>query len=123
MTTYPFAMVPLPAKRSASKPRSKGLTMMMDFGLPLGHLCDLLGLLAPYVDHAKFVVCTARLYPEDYLLENLEIYREFDVHPFIGGQFLEYVIATQGFPGVRPDREEATGSGSRPSRSPTTGFP
>ena len=107
MTISPFAMVPLPAERSGSKPRSKGLTMMMDFGVPCGHARDLLGLIAPYVDYAKFVVGTARLYPEDYLLEKLEIYREFDVHPFIGGQFLEYVFATQGFPGVRPYCEEA----------------
>ena len=82
---YPFAMVQLPAERSGSNPRSKGLTMMMDFGLPRGHLRDLLGLLAPYVDYAKFVVGTARLHPVDYLLEKLEIYLEFDVHPIIGG--------------------------------------
>ena len=107
MTTPPFAMVPLPAERSGAKPRTTGLTMMMDFGLPRGHVRDLLGLIAPYVDFAKFVVGTARLYPEDYLREKLAIYREFDVHPFIGGQFLEYVFATQGFAGVRPYCEEA----------------
>ena len=59
------------------------------------------------MDYAKLVVGTARLYPEDHLLQKLEIYREFDVHTFIGGQFLEYVFATQGFPGVRPYCEEA----------------
>ena len=107
MTTKPFAMVPLARERSGTKPRSKGLTMMMDFGLPRGHVRDLLELIAPCVDFAKFVVGTARLYPEDHLLEKLAIYREFDVHPFIGGQFLEYVFATQGFAGVRPYCEEA----------------
>lgn len=107
MIGHPFAMVPLPAERSGAKPRSKGLTMMMDFGLPRGHVRDLLGLIAPYVDFAKFVVGTARLYPEDYLLDKVELYRGFDVHPFIGGQFLEYVFATQGFAGVRPYCEEA----------------
>jgi len=100
-------MVPLPTERSGTKPRSQGLTMMMDLGLSSGHARDLLGLIAPYLDFAKFVVGTARLYPEDYLLEKLAIYREFDVHPFIGGQFLEYVYATQGFAGVRPYCEEA----------------
>ena len=107
MTTYPFAMVPLPAERSASKPRTTGLTMMKDAGLPREHLGGLLDLIAPCVDYAKFVVGTARLYPEDHLLEKLAIYREYEVHTFIGGQFLEYVFATQGFPGVRPYCEEA----------------
>ena len=107
MTTYPFAMVPLPAERSGSKPRTSGLTMMKDAGLPRGHLRGLLDLIAPCVDYAKFVTGTARLHPEDHLLEKLEIYREFDVHTFIGGQFLEYVFATRGFPGVRPYCEEA----------------
>ena len=107
MTGYPFAMVPLPAERSGSKPRTRGLTMMKDAGLPRDHMRGLLDLIAPYVDYAKFVVGTARLYPEDHLLEKLAIYREFDVHTFIGGQFLEYVFATQGFPGVRPYCEEA----------------
>ena len=107
MIKYPFAMVPLPAERSASKPRRTGLTMMMDWGLPRGRTRDTLELIAPYVDFAKFVVGTARLYPEDYLLRKLEIYRDFDIRPFIGGQFLEYVYATQGHAGVRPYCEEA----------------
>ena len=107
MTTYPFTMVALAKERSAAKPRTKGLTMMKDAGLPRDHMRGLLDLIAPYVDHAKLVVGTARLYPEDHLLEKLGIYREFDVHPFIGGQFLEYVFATQGFPGVRPYCKEA----------------
>ena len=107
MTGHPFAMVPLPAERSGSKPRTKGLTMMKDSGLPRDDVRGLLDLIAPFVDYAKFVVGTARLYPEDHLLDKLAIYREFDVHTFIGGQFLEYVFATQGFPGVRPYCAEA----------------
>lgn len=103
----PFAMVPLPASRSREKPRRAGLTMMMDWGLPLGQQRDWLGLLAPCVDLAKFVVGTARLYEEDYLLEKVELYKRHDIHPFIGGQFLEYVYATQGIAGARPFFEEA----------------
>ena len=62
--TKPFTSVPLPAGRSTTKPRRKGLTMMMDWGLPLGQQEDWLGLLAPVVDLAKLVVGTARLYEE-----------------------------------------------------------
>ncbi len=107
MGNQPFAMVPLPADRSTTKPRRKGLTMMMDWGLPLNAQRDWLDLVAPYVDLAKFVVGTARLYEEDYLLKKIALYKAHDVHPFIGGQFLEYVYATQGMPGARPYFQEA----------------
>ncbi len=103
----PFALVPLPPMRSRSKPRTTGLTMMMDWGLPIGQQRDWLGLLGPHVDLAKFVVGTARLYDEPYLEEKIALYKEHDVHGFIGGQFLEYVYATQGVAGATPFFEEA----------------
>lgn len=106
-SSEPFAFVQLPAGRNRSKPRKSGLTMMMDWGLPLGAQRDWLDLVAPYVDLAKFVVGTARLYDEDYLLRKIELYKQHDVHPFIGGQFLEYVYATQGMAGAKPYFKEA----------------
>ena len=98
----PFSMIPLPAGRSASKPRHKGLTMMMDWGLPLGAQADWLDLIAPYVDLVKLVVGTARLYDEDYLRRKLELYKSHQVSPFLGGQFMEYVFKTQGMNGIGP---------------------
>lgn len=107
MSRQPFAQVPLPAERSTDKPRTCGLTMMMDWGLPLGLQRDWLELQARYVDLAKLVVGTARLYDEEVLERKLALYREHAVAPFLGGQFLEYVFATQGMAGVRPYCEEA----------------
>jgi phosphosulfolactate synthase len=92
----PFSMVPLPEARS-TKPRKTGLTMMMDWGLAHGRAEDYMGLLAPFVDLVKIVVGTARLYPEDYLVKKLAMYKSHDVTPFLGGQFSEYVFATQGW--------------------------
>lgn len=103
----PFSTIALTAARSRAKPRRTGLTMMMDWGLPLGAQRDWLGLLAPHVDLVKLVVGTARLYEEDYLAEKLACYGEHDVAPFIGGQFLEYVYASQGIDGVVPFCREA----------------
>ncbi|GBE42669.1 MAG TPA: hypothetical protein ENH05_02905 [Rhizobiales bacterium] len=103
----PFSLVQLPAERSRSKPRSSGLTMMMDWGLPLGMQEDWLDLVAPFADLAKFVSGTARLYEEDYLLQKIALYKKHDVHPFIGGQFLEYIYATQGLSSAKPYFEEA----------------
>lgn len=106
-SSEPFSLVQRPAGRSRSKPRKSGLTMMMDWGLPLGVQGDWLDLVAPFVDLAKFVAGTARLYEEDYLLQKIALYKKHDVYPFIGGQFLEYVYATQGLSSAKPYFEEA----------------
>ncbi len=107
MPAQPFQQIPLPSGRSTAKPRRQGLTMMMDWGLPLGQQRDWLELQARYVDLAKFVVGTARLYEERYLRDKLATYREHQVAPLLGGQFMEYVFATQGMSGVRPFCQEA----------------
>jgi phosphosulfolactate synthase len=103
----PFQCIPLPSERSTSKPRSSGLTMMMDWGLPLGTTREWLELQGQFVDLAKFVVGTARLYEEAYLRDKLALYQEHQVAPFLGGQFMEYVFSQQGFAGVKPYCEEA----------------
>lgn len=102
----PFSMIPLPP-RTQDKPRRRGLTMMMDWGLPIEQQAAWMNLQAPYVDLAKIVVGTARLYAEDYLLEKLALYDKHDVRPFIGGQFLEYVMHAQGMQGAAPFFAEA----------------
>lgn len=99
MPKRPFAMVPLPAGRSGKhggKPRHSGLTMIVDAGMPLGQQADLLALAADYVDLAKIKTGTARLYDERNLVKKLKEYRRRRVQPFLGGQFHEYVFATQG---------------------------
>lgn len=102
-----FTMVPLVSGRSRAKPRTRGLTMMMDWGIPIETQESLLGLVAPHVDLAKIVVGTARLYEESYLRRKLAVYREHGIAPFIGGQFLEYVIRRQGVGGVDAFLDEA----------------
>ena len=107
MPERPFEMVPLPAARSTEKPRRTGLTMVLDWGQPLQHVRDMLDVSADYIDLAKIVAGTARLYDVDTFRRKLDLYREFDIRTFIGGQFLEYVFATQGWDGVQPYCEEA----------------
>lgn len=95
MQDFPFQSIELPAERSV-KPRRKGLTMMADFGMTIEHAESILGLSADYIDFAKIAVGTARLYPRAYLLRKLDLYKRNRIRPFIGGQFAEYVFATQG---------------------------
>ncbi len=110
-SSEPFEFVALPAERSRSKPRKTGRTMMMDWGMPMAQLRDRLELVARYVDLAKFVVGTARLYERAYLEQKCELYRAFDIHTFLGGQFLEYVFAKQGMSGAERYYAEATSFG------------
>ena len=96
MKKPPFDFVPLPRSRSTAKPRASGRTMVIDDGLPLAYARDLVALAGRYIDLAKIKTGTARLYPRDQLVRKLRLYKKNKVQPFLGGQFHEYVFATQG---------------------------
>ena len=103
----PFAFVELPQSRSQAKPRTSGLTMMADFGLPYLQAEDLLAMAGRYIDFAKIAVGTSRLYDLAYLRRKLALYRKHRVRPFVGGQFQEYVFATYGEQALRGFLSEA----------------
>src|SRR5262249_34270675 len=96
MKKSPFDFVPLPRSRSIAKPRASGRTMVVDDGLPLAYARDLVALAGQYIDLAKIKTGTARLYPRDQLVKKLRLYKKNRIQPFLGGQFHEYVFATQG---------------------------
>ena len=107
MNKQPFDLVPLAEGRSSVKPRKTGLTMVVDFGEPIEHVSSLLGIAGPYVDLWKIAVGSSRLYQEDYFSRKLELLDKHQARSFIGGQFPEYVFATQGWQGVKPFLAEA----------------
>ena len=92
----PFHFVPLPEGRSTRKPRTSGRTMIVDDGMPLAYTRDLVALGGAYIDLAKIKTGTARLYPRPQLVQKLRLYQRNRIQPFLGGQFHEYVFATQG---------------------------
>ena len=92
----PFAFVELPPERSQVKPRRKGLTMVVDFGLPYRHAEDVLDTSGAYIDLMKIAVGTSRLYQLDKLRRKLALYGKYGAKPFLGGQFQEYVYAMLG---------------------------
>ena len=96
MSRAPFAFVPLPSSRSVRKPRANGRTMIVDDGIPLAYARDLVALGGAYIDLAKIKTGTARLYPRAQLVAKLKLYKRNRIQPFLGGQFHEYVFATQG---------------------------
>src|SRR5688572_5637171 len=109
----PFDFVPIDSRRSTRKPRRTGLSMVIDDGLPLAYVESVLALASSYVDLMKIKTGTARLYPRAQLTAKLELYGSQGVRPFIGGQFHEYVFATQGEPALPRFYEEALELGFR----------
>ena len=73
-----------------SKPRSDGLTMVIDWGLGPHAQEDLLAVGAEYVDLAKVAVGVSRLLSNELLQQKISQYQAQGVEPFPGGQFLEY---------------------------------
>lgn len=107
MTEYAFEFLELARHPSGAEPRRTGQTMVMDVGFGPDALRDQLRVVGPYIDLAKFVVGSARLHPRDVLIEKLGIYEQHDIRPFLGGQFLEYVMERHGMPMVPRFLEEA----------------
>lgn len=111
MQKPPFHFVPLPSDRSTRKPRANGRTMIVDDGLPLGAARDLVALGGAYIDLAKIKTGTARLYPRAQLVAKLRLYKRHRIQPFLGGQFHEYVFATQGAKALSAYYKEALALG------------
>jgi phosphosulfolactate synthase len=107
MARHPFDMVALAPGRSTEKPRKTGLTMVVDFGEPVEQVEAILGVAGDYIDLWKIAVGSARLYEEQYFRNKLATLKRHGVASFVGGQFLEYVFATQGWQGVTPFLAEA----------------
>jgi phosphosulfolactate synthase len=110
-TSAPFGFVPIDSRRSTAKPRRTGLSMVIDDGLPLGYAQDVLRTCEPYIDFMKIKTGSARLYPRALLMEKLRVYKAAGIKPFLGGQFHEYVFATQGEASLPRFYEEALALG------------
>ncbi len=78
------------------KPRQSGMTMMVDWWLPVGLQRDLLQAQASFIDIAKIAVGISGILPRDIAEQKITLYREYNVTPFLGGQFLEYTVAKHG---------------------------
>lgn len=78
------------------KPRSIGLTSVIDFGPDSfgwtgpESLKDYLTCVADYIDFAKIYAMNALLLPEDIVKKTVQVYLEAGVKPFTGGILFEY---------------------------------
>jgi len=92
---FAFSSIPIPQRQT--KPRSRGLTMMIDWGLPLGLQKDCLDNYALYVDEAKIAAGIPRVMPAKRLKEKLAAYATHKIPCFPGGLFTELAIAQNNY--------------------------
>jgi phosphosulfolactate synthase len=83
-----FNRISIPER--AAKPREAGITMLIDWGLGPAAQADYLEIGSAYIDLAKLAVGISGLLPRDMLRRKIDLYRQYGVTPFPGGQFLEY---------------------------------
>jgi phosphosulfolactate synthase len=82
-----FSTIEIPNR--PAKPRTKGMTMMVDWGLPPGAQRDMLGFASEFIDLAKVAIAISGLISEDALVQKISAYHEAGVEPFPGGMFVE----------------------------------
>lgn len=87
MTSFAFASIPVPERQS--KPRTRGLNMMIDWGMGLARQADTLESAGPYIDNAKIAATIPRVMPRELLEKKTALYRAHGISPMIGGLFTE----------------------------------
>jgi phosphosulfolactate synthase len=88
-----FALSNIPYR--TAKPRTNGITMVMDKGMGLDGTRDFLSVAAPYVDMMKFGFGTS--FVTNQLREKIEIYREHNIPVYFGGTLFEAFLVRNQF--------------------------
>ena len=83
------------ADRREPRPRTRGVTMVIDTGIGCAAARDLLEIAAPHIDHWKFGFGTSAMIPRDVLVRKLALLAEHDVLALPGGTLLEAAIVQQ----------------------------
>lgn len=78
-----------------SKPRSNGITMVMDKGLSMEEVRNFLSISHPHVDIVKLGFGTSFVTPN--LREKIEIYRSYDIPVYFGGTLFEAFLIRNQF--------------------------
>lgn len=85
-------VIAYPVPGRLHKPRTDGLTMVMDKGLGLTATRDLLELAADYIDLMKLAFGTSALYSAAFLRKKIDLIRSFGIDLYPGGTFLEIAM-------------------------------
>ncbi len=91
MMNYSLNHVP---KRTA-KPREAGLTMVMDKGLSIREVEDMLSISAPHIDIVKLGWATSFVTPN--LKDKVKVYQDAGIPIYFGGTLFEAFVARDQF--------------------------
>lgn len=80
-----------------SKPRKNGITMMLDKGMGLNAVNDLMEVSGEFIDLAKFGWGTSALHDRDLIKNKAEMYLSYDVIPYPGGTLFELAYLKNKF--------------------------
>jgi phosphosulfolactate synthase len=78
-----------PLKGRLIKPRTTGITMLIDKGLSENETKELLATSSAYIDLLKLSFGTAALYPQEILSSKILLAKAYDVYVYPGGTFFE----------------------------------
>jgi phosphosulfolactate synthase len=81
--------------KRTQKPRTHGFTMVMDKGLSLREVSDLIEVSGEYIDIVKLGWATSFVAPK--LKEKLELYRDAGIPCYLGGTLFEAFVARDQF--------------------------
>lgn len=88
-----FKLSQIPERKQ--KPRSSGVTMVMDKGLSIEEAKNFLSIAQPYVDILKLGFGTAFVTPN--LRQKIELYQSFDIPVYFGGTLFEAFLIRNQF--------------------------
>ncbi|HHY16365.1 MAG TPA: phosphosulfolactate synthase [Firmicutes bacterium] len=86
------SIVELPETRRFIKPRTTGVTMVIDKGLGLRETRDLLEMASDHIDFLKIAFGSSALYPSRLMEEKIELAKAHNVHIYPGGTLFEIAV-------------------------------
>lgn len=82
----------MPVGGRSSKPRSTGLTMVIDKGIGMNQIKDLIQTSGEYIDIVKLTFGTSAFYDRDFLTEKIRLLTMANIDVMPGGTFLEVAL-------------------------------
>lgn len=85
-------VIRMPVSGRSSKPRTTGITMVIDKGIGLNQVKDLIQTSAEYIDIFKLTFGTSAFYDSEFLVEKIRLLSAARIDVMPGGTFLEIAL-------------------------------
>src|SRR5690554_32875 len=91
-TTAWDSVLTLPETKRIPKPRTDGITMVIDKGLGLTEIRDLLDMAADHIDFLKIAFGSSALYPSRIMKNKIAMAKNYGVQVYPGGTLFEIAL-------------------------------